>query len=190
MVTSRCEQVHEGNLSRETSRVSHFCHVSFCGLNEEYGETHHSLSVLSIHCWYYHVSLSLYSDGMLLMKDLRRQLQSGLPNEDVRTNVALNLEGIWCVAFSANQEDPFRKEHDWRLIFYAYLLPHGRDERIRIETHTHIYHFISWYSIQALQTRESLFTFVWNNPKQLHTNKRTFSHTPRHVRDGNQGEEC
>lgn len=37
----------------------------------------------------YHVS-----DGMVLMKDLRLSLQSGLPNEDVRTNVALNLEGI------------------------------------------------------------------------------------------------
>mmetsp|Transcript_9867 Transcript_9867/g.16371 ORF Transcript_9867/g.16371 Transcript_9867/m.16371 type:complete len:81 (-) Transcript_9867:333-575(-) len=33
-------------------------------------------------------------DGLVLMKDLRRQLQSGLPNEDVRTNVQLNLEGI------------------------------------------------------------------------------------------------
>lgn len=33
-------------------------------------------------------------DGLVLLKDMRRQLQSGLPNEDVRTNVALNLEGI------------------------------------------------------------------------------------------------
>ena len=34
------------------------------------------------------------SEGLVLMKDMRRQLQTGLPNEDVRTNVALNLEGI------------------------------------------------------------------------------------------------
>mmetsp|Transcript_20503 Transcript_20503/g.30822 ORF Transcript_20503/g.30822 Transcript_20503/m.30822 type:complete len:85 (-) Transcript_20503:174-428(-) len=34
------------------------------------------------------------SGGLAMMKDVRHQLETGLPNEDVRTNVALNLEGL------------------------------------------------------------------------------------------------
>mmetsp|Transcript_12663 Transcript_12663/g.18610 ORF Transcript_12663/g.18610 Transcript_12663/m.18610 type:complete len:85 (-) Transcript_12663:274-528(-) len=34
------------------------------------------------------------SNGLLMMKDVRHQLETGLPNEDVRTNIALNLEGL------------------------------------------------------------------------------------------------
>lgn len=44
------------------------------------------------------------------MKDLRFQLQSGLPNEDVRTNVQLNLEGIWAISLGRRKKTVQNKQ--------------------------------------------------------------------------------
>ncbi|KAI2505618.1 hypothetical protein MHU86_8860 [Fragilaria crotonensis] len=87
-----------------TNTVARLCFVLLLWANIAAGiSTDHIHNVWKLFSWSHHdVNKAMkdtalerrLDDGMLLMKDLRRQLQSGLPNEDVRTNIALNLEGI------------------------------------------------------------------------------------------------